>query len=382
MTALGVTAVGDIVIAPRERAPSGYYPEQFTPLDVAKLRRELIDYHSSPFGIRMQASLAASGRQLAIPEAHSYEDAARIMCGHEVARLRNASLYYITAETVELVGAAYDGYPDVPALLTDPPSECGFAVFGAPLLARPISRHDAAKMREQAAALRLDTSHAADPIYVVGAVWGPFAPDNWAGGSGYWVSFYAARSQLARSFDEHVRPDADMYLPRITPENEVAWQCLPASGPRPGKTEASYVLPDDRGSTGGWSRVLSCLWAMMRQEHIVQADAEHVPKTERKRHTREGWSDPREVVVVSYRRTVRAEEQEVNAALAAGATSRTQRGQRADGESWYKVRFPVAAHWRNQWYPSEGVHRPKRIPAAWKGPKDAPVKLRERVNLF
>jgi len=301
-----------------------------------------------------------------------------LLCGHEVARLREASLYYISAETVQLIGAAYDGFPAVPARITDPPSECGFAVFGAPLLCRPVSQQDAAAQRATALAHGIDPTGADDPIYVVAAAWGPFEPDGWAGTPGIWVSFYSARGQMTRFWDSGQLAGAAV-LPRVNAENETAWQCLPPTGPAAGKTEADYTLPDDRGGTGGWGRVLTCLWAMMAQEHIVESTGVHVPKTERKRHTREGWSDPREVVLVQYRRSVRAQEDEVNAALAAagGSSKRARR----DGE-WYTVRFPVSAHWRNQWYPSEGVHRVRRIPASWKGPEDAPVKVRERVQLF
>jgi hypothetical protein len=372
--------VGDIILAP-PRPSSGFYPETFAPIDVAKIRRELIEYHSGTLGVRMAASMAAIGRQNVLPAAASYEEAGRIICANEVARLRAASLYFITAETVALVGAAYDGYPDIPAQFVDPPSEAGFVLFGAPLLARPISAFDARRNHAKAQAVGIPTVGFDDPIYVVGAVWAPFAPDNWRGAAGYWVSFYAERGQMARYWDADALAAGMGVMPRITPENEVAWQCLPADGPARGKTERNYVLPDDRGGTASWGRALSCLWAMMRQEHIVQSDDVRMPKTERKRHTREGWSDPRDVVVVSYRRTVREEEAQVNAALAAGPPRRRGAG-RDDGSSWYRVRFPVAAHWRNQWYPSEGVHRPKRIAATWKGPQDAPVKLRDRVNLF
>jgi hypothetical protein len=34
----------------------------------------------------------------------------------------------------------------------------------------------------------------------------------------------------------------------------------------------------------------------------------------------------------------------------------------------------VRGHWRNQWYPSQGVHKPKFIESYCKGPDDKPLK--------
>ena len=42
-------------------------------------------------------------------------------------------------------------------------------------------------------------------------------------------------------------------------------------------------------------------------------------------------------------------------------------------------RWLVSGHWRNQWYPSEGVRRPIWIDAFVKGPSDAPLLVRPTV---
>ena len=46
----------------------------------------------------------------------------------------------------------------------------------------------------------------------------------------------------------------------------------------------------------------------------------------------------------------------------------------------YSHRWLVGAHWRNQWYPRSGQHRPKLIEAYVKGPEDKPLKVRETVR--
>jgi hypothetical protein len=45
----------------------------------------------------------------------------------------------------------------------------------------------------------------------------------------------------------------------------------------------------------------------------------------------------------------------------------------------YSCRFLVRGHWRNQWHPSDGSHRPKWVVPHWKGPADAPVKIPQIV---
>ena len=45
----------------------------------------------------------------------------------------------------------------------------------------------------------------------------------------------------------------------------------------------------------------------------------------------------------------------------------------------YAVRFVVRGFWRNQYYPSRGVHAPKWIDSYLKGPKDAPLKNAMRI---
>jgi hypothetical protein len=40
----------------------------------------------------------------------------------------------------------------------------------------------------------------------------------------------------------------------------------------------------------------------------------------------------------------------------------------------WRWQWEVRGHWRDQWYPSEGVHKPKFIEAYIKGPPDKPLK--------
>lgn len=52
-----------------------------------------------------------------------------------------------------------------------------------------------------------------------------------------------------------------------------------------------------------------------------------------------------------------------------------------DGGPKYSHRFPVKGHWRNQWYPSEDRHKPIWIAPFIKGPDDAPLIIKDTINV-
>lgn len=52
------------------------------------------------------------------------------------------------------------------------------------------------------------------------------------------------------------------------------------------------------------------------------------------------------------------------------------------GAREYAHRWMVRGHWRRQWYPSEGRHRPIWISTYIAGPADAPLKTGDKVTLF
>lgn len=54
---------------------------------------------------------------------------------------------------------------------------------------------------------------------------------------------------------------------------------------------------------------------------------------------------------------------------------------RAGGGREYQHRWVVRGHWRRQWYPSEGRHKPKWIMDYIAGPEDAPLLLRDKVTV-
>lgn len=82
-----------------------------------------------------------------------------------------------------------------------------------------------------------------------------------------------------------------------------------------------------------------------------------VERHSRRRAEREGVRPPDAVTLVTLRRLE--------------ADRRREGGERDVDWQW---QWEVRGHWRNQWYPSEGIHKPAFIEAYIKGPPEKPLK--------
>lgn len=76
------------------------------------------------------------------------------------------------------------------------------------------------------------------------------------------------------------------------------------------------------------------------------------------RAAREGQTAPSFIRVITLRRL---------------EADRQRAGSAGEAPDW-QWQWEVRGHWRNQWYPSEGIHKPKFIEAYLKGPEGKPLK--------
>lgn len=104
---------------------------------------------------------------------------------------------------------------------------------------------------------------------------------------------------------------------------------------------------------------LQCLWRFQEQE-IVSVERDHLRKTIAKQLQRRQMLDT-PVSVIHWRKRMQTDDK---------------------GERQYELqhRFVVRGHWRRQWYPSEQRHKNIYIQPFLKGPDNAPILMRERVN--
>ncbi len=106
-------------------------------------------------------------------------------------------------------------------------------------------------------------------------------------------------------------------------------------------------------------------WLLIQQPVHVEITEQRAPRPERRRAARAGRTLPAVRVVSIHRRT-----------RSSSATSTSPSGRTVG------VRFPVGSFWRDQAY-GKGWALRKRIliDEHWRGPEDAPVRLRPRVTL-
>jgi len=87
---------------------------------------------------------------------------------------------------------------------------------------------------------------------------------------------------------------------------------------------------------------------------------------------------PRHAIKRAMRTTPRLDPPEVRVVML--RRKETTHHEHNTGETIERThRWLVRGHWRNQWYPSMGVHRPKWIPEHIKGPDDKPLIVREKI---
>lgn len=257
--------------------------------------------------------------------------AASVLRGTEVLRLREATLFYVAAEMVELVEAAAQSVPDFQLAPEDLPSDTGLMIFQSPIA--PVSIGE-------------------DELGVTAVCWArtPARDDVLFG------TTYMDRAEAAPIFD------------RIAPNRQVGRReprLVYAHG-----GEYFWPFGDNAGVTTDAANFATVLlprlrtaWLLMQQPVTSSRD---VPLTRpaRRRLQRAGH-EPADVRLVELRRP-------------AGATPTGD----SVGEREYRHRWIVRGHWRQQWYPSRQVHRPVWIAPHLKGPDEAPLLGGEKVNVW
>lgn len=249
----------------------------------------------------------------------------------EAGRLRSAELFFASDEMTMLADVASATLPPFSLLPEDLPSPSGLLVLEAPFGAADD-----------------------EPSGSVMAVsWGP----STAGGElivnadvpagELWVSWYFGDEKDL----PHLTLTEACHLRFGTEEIDGAL------GATSGDQEIR--LEDERGP-GRWMRALKTAWVLMQQPIAQVADAEY------KRHDRR-----------------RLERQNINADRVRVITLRRAKSEGSgDSDREYHHQWIVRGHWRQQWYPSRGVHRPVWIAPHVKGPKGAPLLGGEKVHAW
>jgi len=304
------------------------------PVDVVHIRQQLLRWWSQPG--EWQQRFAMQGRRMIEGyEEQSWEPAMTQVWTKDA--IRDADLYWVSPEMCDLVSKMA---PSIPDCLPQPPVERGFVVF-----ANSIPGTDAATGGE---------------IFTSALMWAPVQTLlGWCTA----LETYAWRDLV---FLYEVMTDKQKELFR----QAVPCRLMPTGGSEwPVDLETSdfsKLTAEDEIMERSMledRRMASTFWALCSQKIVIEERWLPDRATRRQIERMSGGSK-----TVSSVRVIRLRE----------PTVRTEHGA-GRGVEW-SHRWIVGSHWRNQWYPSTGQHRPRLIEAYQKGPADKPLVVRDTVR--
>jgi hypothetical protein len=270
------------------------------------------------------------------------------LAARTAAGLRAAELFYVTSDMTALAHHAAASLTDFDMRPEDLPAPVGMLVFEDP------------PMRYEAAGNQ--------PIRLV--TWGPWlghlAVDYWSG---------------TREYLDQVDAALPAYMANLDPAENEKWLRAKFAHVRPGQMAALHPIhgftyqrttliepgtPDLSGTPEGdiaLLRLIQATWLLMGQS-LATSERVAADRPSRRRIQRLDRDYGTEVRLIRLRR------------------ARTDRGTdpaERPGTREYQHRWVVRGHWRDQWYPSRGAHRPLWISPYIAGPEDAPLIGGEKV---
>ena len=303
------------------------------PADVSHIRQQLLRWWSVPG--EWQLRFALSGRRR-LPgwQGEDVQLEAEMSRRWMVEALREAELYWVSPEMTEVISTLSATIPDC---LPQPPVETAFVMF-----AKSVPGTDA------------DTG---EEIYTSAAMWRPV--ELGVIGPCLGIETYAWRDLLAQyaKLNEKEQQTVRQVVPtRLFPTGVSEWPVESET------SDFSRLLADDpvqQASILEDRKLLSTFWALCSQRIVVESM--HQPDRAMRRAAQREGRPLDDIRIIRLREHSPSTE-------GAGAAG-----------NW-SHRWVVGSHWRNQWYPSSGQHRPKLIEAYVKGPEDKPLKVRETVR--
>lgn len=249
--------------------------------------------------------------------------------------LRASEVLYVTEEMTAKVLEAAETLPEFMPLHSDAPMPACIAYFEG--MEMTSWGEDGSRKRTSSALSWLAVEHDTASQFLIG----------------HHIDFGTGQEFPYKTSMRNGLREMGLMPPRLLANSVVAWQTKEELR---GEFNEKYA---DR-HRGGTAPLLKTLWRLMQQEEISESSRMDPSRASSKRIRRSG-GEPGQVRIVDLRRK----------------TGGSQGRERYARE--YDHRWPVRGHWRNQWYPSLGLNRPKWIEPHVRGPEDAPLIERDRV---
>jgi hypothetical protein len=310
-----------------------------------------------------------------------FKQSLALMYDGEMGRLIDCDPIFVSAEMCQLVDAARHSFEPEPLQLSDIMTPRGFLYFEEPLLipdrhGRPLEIKAVAWSQQYSMEAedreKLDARVAAfAERSEAGAVFGPrfvasemdaMVADGLIDPHGLLVAIYSERETYLENAGS--RLNADPKLVEAAYRNTEGTPLVTVHvAPWPYDTTFEGNETDMAGEPTGareWWQLLQTTFRLM-QQRLAHKGYARPQRARRREATRLGFPRDSEIVIVRLRREAGDEPP----------------GEE-NGEANYSHRFIVSGHWRNQWYPSEKLHRQIWISPYVKGPEDKPLIVRPR----
>lgn len=268
----------------------------------------------------------------------------------EILKLGIASPFYITTEMCDLLQHAQQTFPATPLRAVDLPSDAGFVFMAKPMMVTDIHIKNLPwQAFAWGLASRTDNPSEATAVHLSVYAHRDNDPDraDSEANSGTFFAALGLTHETAWGFDEdYSGGDTWKGGTVFTKDNEIAPEAL-ASGMEMLRTIHTFFI--------------------LSQQLIPNTSSQQASRPVRKRHQRAFPGRPIpdvRVVELRRKRPPRHADEEIN-------------GGREYSHQWW-----VNGHWRRQWYPSEGRHKPKYIVGYVKGPEDKPFQAKDTAYIW
>jgi hypothetical protein len=306
--------------------------ESLRPTDVIYQRDNLLAWWSIPGAAQRMSAL--QGRR-PLPGWENYDTSGEIARQWMESAIRDAHLYWVSPEMTEVIETLA---PSIPDCYPQPPVPNGFVMF-----AKSVAGTDAANGKPiLTTAILWDhniLATAGDCLCLETYAWRDLVTD-------YTDLSDDDKAAVQRSMPTRLFPTGGSEWP--VRELTTEFKLLPADD----ATKRLSIIED--------RKLMSTFWALCSQK-IVEESVQLPTRAQRREAQRRGHREPSSVRVIRLREVAR-------------------HGTGASRDVAWSHRWIVGSHWRNQWYPSTGSHRPKLIEAYQKGPADKPLKVRQTVR--
>lgn len=381
----------------------------WTPPDPRKLpdwRASMIEYLESPGGLLVMSATLQAGHTTLLPiipglDASVGSIGAQLLHRSEAERLRNARLYYATPDMTALTLAASKSPPTETVTVNRAPSPYGLIVFGEPIGGYEMTASDALA----GSPAHRPGTNAITTTPIVAASWSPWTPRSvltgregvrWiykAGGqsrlipddfSGLWITFYSPRGSYSALAPNTVvgrmRNGSAMTAGQIESTRRMSGPVLGWDNEMIMRAGGQFEKPQP-DTNAFWAIAVYTAWQLMAQKDGEWTETETLTrsKTGVKRDMHGGITTSSDVELVD----VHAKKRPSRSAAARDAAHST--GHR---EPHYSCRFPVDPYRRNTCLNTRAhadggcTHEDRIVPGHIKGPEGAPLRVRDRVNLW